>query len=126
MKIGKIPQNPIPFKYSSPLKTLYKKGKLPGVIYDIYGIKLTPDNVSLEHIIPKSLGGKSKLSNYALADKVKNEIRGNDDILKYTTIDNIKQWFGQFKNISVKGFNGESYIKSGIENLKRIGINIEV
>lgn len=126
MKIGTISKNPISFTYSSILKKLYKEGKLPSVVFDIYGIKLSPKTVSLEHNIPKSLGGKSKLFNYSLADKFKNEARGNDDLLNHTTIENITNWFKQFKDIKLKGFDGESYIKSATENLKQIGINIEV
>ena len=76
--------NAITFGYHSPLKTLYKKGKMPKVIYGFYGDKLTPKNVTLEHLLPHSKGGASELDNFVLASKQNNLARGNDDIRKFT------------------------------------------
>ena len=46
--------NCVSFGYSSPLKTLFKKGKLPSVTKGFYGGTLTKDTVSLEHLKPHS------------------------------------------------------------------------
>lgn len=81
------------FKYNNILKTLYKKGKLPTVKYDIYGKELTKNTVSLEHIVPHSKGGPIKTSNLALADKYENNKRGDLPIMGFTTIKNIKKVF---------------------------------
>ena len=68
---------PVSFGYNNQLKTLYKKGKLPTVQYDISGRKLTKKNVTLDHVIPKSKGGKSIQENYMLATAEFNHLRGN-------------------------------------------------
>jgi len=72
MKVSPIYSN-VSFGYSSPLKTLYKKGKLP-VKYDFYGSKLTNKNVTLEHLKPHSQGGKTNLKNLVLATKENNQL----------------------------------------------------
>ena len=70
--------NPISFGYSSPLKTLWKEGKLPTVEVGMYGGKLTKENICLEHIQPHSKGGKTMLSNLALTTMENNNNRGNE------------------------------------------------
>lgn len=45
--------------FKSHIKGLYKEGKLPMVKYDLYGDYLTKENVTDEHVIPKSKGGSS-------------------------------------------------------------------
>jgi len=57
MKITDYSSN-VSFGYNSPLKTLFKKGKLPTVTKGFYGGTLTNKTVSLEHLIPHSQGGK--------------------------------------------------------------------
>jgi len=115
---------PISFGYKSILKTQYKNGLLPSVKVDIYGKKLTPKTATIEHIIPKSSGGKSNLSNYALANAQDNMKRGSDSILKHTTIENIKKWLDQFNGVKNDGFNGDEYIKNFKKNLKKINIEV--
>lgn len=88
MKVNEI--NNISFKYNHPLKTLWKQGKMPQVKIGLYNNKLTKKNVSLEHELPISKGGKSTLDNYALASREANSKRGNDDILDFLTVDMIK------------------------------------
>ena len=63
MKITHAEANPISFKYRSILKTEWLKGKMPTVKYGIYGGKLKPYNVTLEHIIPYSKGGETTIDN---------------------------------------------------------------
>ena len=72
------PINPrITFK--SKIKRLYKKGKIK-LDYDLYGLPLTKQNVSDEHIICRCFGGSSEESNIALATKEINNLRGNKPI----------------------------------------------
>lgn len=97
------------FQYSSPLKTLWRKGKLP-VKYGFYGDILTQKNVSLEHLKPHSKGGKTNLTNLVLASKVKNNARGNEGIKDYLTTENVVRYLAQFKDIRVKDFDGNKYI----------------
>lgn len=108
------------FGYSHPLKTLFLKGKLPTVKFGIYGDKLTKDTVSLEHIEPKSKGGKSILDNYALASKRMNNLRGNKDIRDFLTPENLKRYVEQFIGVKVGDFNGTEYIHRLLKTINRL------
>lgn len=116
-----INPNPIPFGYNSPLKTLYKKGKMPNVKYGFYGDKLNNNNVTLEHLKPHSKGGKSCLSNFVLASKRNNSNRGNEDIRKYVNKENIVTYLSQFIDLKLPDFDGNKYIQSIIKTLKNLG-----
>ena len=118
--------NSVTFKYNHPLKTLWKQGKLPQVKIGLYNNKLTKKNVSLEHELPVSKGGKSILENYALASREANSERGNDDIKKFLTVDMIRNYLIQFVNLIVKRdkevvFDGNRYIQMQINNFKKLG-----
>lgn len=115
----------ITFGYSNILKTEWKAGRLPSVRYGLYGDRLTKKNVSLEHLKAKSKGGKSCLSNYALASKNNNSRRGNRDIKEYLTLDMIKRYFKQFVNTKTKGgFNGNEYIRIVTNTLRNLGFDL--
>lgn len=125
--IKPIKVSPIKFGYKSILKTLFQNGKLPSVKVDIYGKTIKPEmtkELTIEHIVPRVKGGKSKLANYALANYADNQKRSAEDLLKFTTIENIKNWYSQFKGVVLPNFNGDEYIKEGIKNLKKINIVI--
>ena len=121
MRIESNP-NPISFGYNSPLKTLYKKGKFPKVIYGFYGDKLTHENCTREHLQPASQGGTKRFGNIVLASKQKNNARGNDDITKYATLDNVRQYLGQFIQLKNEFINGHKYIKEVLDTLQRLGL----
>ena len=106
---GVPPYNPN-FQYSSPLKTLWRKGKLPSVKYGFYGDVLTQRNISLEHLKAHSKGGKTNLTNLVLASKAKNNARGNDAIGDYLDVNNLVRYLKQFKDIRIKDFDGNKYI----------------
>ena len=107
---------------NSVLKTHYKKGNLPSVKKDIYGDKIT--DPSIEHIIPKSKGGPSKLYNYAIANAKTNSLRGSRDIMEFTTVDNVKQYLRQFVNVRLKDFNGLNYVKDIIQTFRDMGVEL--
>ena len=65
------PADGVAFGYKSPLKTLYIKGKLH-INKGFYGGTLTKENVTLEHLVPYSKGGKTTLDNLVLATKENN------------------------------------------------------
>ena len=113
--------NAITFGYHSPLKTLYKKGQMPKVIYGFYGDKLTPKNVTLEHLLPYSKGGASELDNFVLASKQNNLARGNDDIRKFANKECIVRYLSQFMGIKLPNFNGDKYIKGILQTLEKLG-----
>jgi hypothetical protein len=113
---------PISFGYKSVLKTYYQQGKLPSVVNDIYGDKLVDE--TLEHIIPKSKGGKSNLFNYALANAQTNHARSSDDIMKHTTFDNVYNWFKQFVDVNLPKLNGQEYITKTTRRLGKTGAEV--
>ena len=116
MKIQQTPPYNPNFQYSSPLKTLWRKGKLP-VKYGFYGDRLTQKNVSLEHLKAHSKGGKTNLANLVLASKAKNNARGNDAIDKYLDIKTVIRYLAQFKDVKLQGFDGNKYIAGIVATL---------
>lgn len=115
---------PISFGYSSVLKSEWRKGKLPSVVKDVYGQIL--EDVTLEHLIPKSLGGKSNICNYGLANKLTNEARSNKPLMEFTTKENLIAWFAQFVDVKTDKFDGNEYIKNATKYLAKNGIKLDV
>jgi len=118
MKVSPIYSN-VSFGYSSPLKTLYKKGKLP-VKYDFYGSKLTNKNVTLEHLKPHSQGGKTNLKNLVLATKENNQLRADKDIKEFLDMQNVKRYLSYFQGLKFKDFDGDRYIRGIWETIKEL------
>ena len=116
--LSKFKYNPS-FGYSSPLKSLYLKGQLP-VKYGFYGDRLNTKNVSLEHLLPRSKGGKTSLDNLVLASKEKNQKRGNQPISKYINFEAMQTYIDQFKNVKTNGFNGNEYIKNILKTVTEL------
>ena len=127
----------ISFGYSSPLKTLWKEGKLPTVEVGMYGGKLTKENISLEHIKPHSKGGRTQLSNLALTTMENNNKRGSDLLSSFFNKELFDKYLEQFKGLVVpymkknkeKVFNGDQYIElvtntvnTILENEKKLNI----
>ena len=99
------------FQYNHPLKTAYKKGLMPEVTRGLYDTKLTKDTVSLEHITPKSQGGRLTFDNLALADKFENSKRGTRPINECVTKEMWIKYLKQFVNVKNKFVDGIEYIK---------------
>lgn len=121
MKVIVVKSNEISFQYSHPLKTAYKKGKLP-IRYGFYGDRLTQKNVSLEHLKPHSKGGKTELSNLVLASKQKNQARGNADIRNFANKETIIKYLSQFIDVKINDFDGNKYINGIIKTLTNLGV----
>lgn len=98
------------------LKRLYKKGKLP-IKHGLYGGELSIENVSNEHIKPKSLGGKLDINNIALSTKENNNRRGNDDIRKYLTPEALQQYIDEILSVKTKEFDKFAYVKGLLKSL---------
>lgn len=97
--------------YKHPLKTMYLRGQLP-IKYGIYGEELRPDNCSLEHIVPTSLGGKTKSSNLALTSIKKNSIRGNKPLEDFLKPKDLAQYLHQFWKLNIKNFDCKKYVEN--------------
>ena len=114
----------ITFGYSNVLKTQYIKGNLKTVKYGFYGDKLSKKTVTLEHLKPKSKGGKSELENFVLASRYRNQLRGNNDIRGYIDKENVLRYLLQFVGIKAENFNGDNYIMMILKTLKKLGVNL--
>ena len=115
LKIRPIP--PIVFGYSSILKTLWKQGELPTVKQGIYGGKLTPENISLEHINCRCYNGKTQLNNLALATIELNEMRGNKPLRFFLDSENFIAYIKQFEGVDLPKFSGKDYVEGLIKTV---------
>lgn len=104
--------------YRHDLKTAWRKGLLPTVTKGVYGNILTQDNLSLEHIVPHSLGGKTTTDNLFLADRFANSKRGVKPIMEVLTYEQLFEYLNQFVDVKNKYVNGKDYI---YKIIKRIG-----
>lgn len=118
MKITPV-QNPISFKYKSVLKTEWLKGNMPTVVKGIYGGKLKPCNVTLEHIKPHSKGGKTALNNLALAVDFNNWGRSNKPFKSVFSRIVFDEYCDQFKGIKLPNFDGDEYVKNLYKTVER-------
>ena len=104
------------------LKALWDKGKLP-IEYGFYGDRLTWDNISREHLEPKSLGGTKRFGNIVLASKSKNNARGNRPIQEFIDMAAAKLYLKQFEGMT-SPINGNRYIQAVKKTLKFLGIKL--
>lgn len=114
------PVDGVSFGYQNILKTLYKKKKLPSVKYGFYGDELTKGNVSLEHIRPRSKGGKTELCNLVLASANKNQERAARPLSEMLNWECVGRYLEQFRNVQVGTFNGNKYIEMILRTIKKV------
>lgn len=119
MIITPIEPNQPSFGYHNIVKTLYKKGKL-SVKYGFYGDKLTKRNVTLEHLLPISQGGKTELSNLVLASANKNQERGVRPLSEMLQWDCVGKYLEQFRNVKIKDFDGNEYIQKILKTINKL------
>ena len=112
----------INFGYSHPIKTYWRKGLLPSVQYGLYGGKLTQDNISIEHLIPKSQKGHTFFDNIALATKRNNNIRGSKPLKDFLSKEQVESYLDQFRGIKLPDFDGFKYIEAVKNTLRNLGI----
>lgn len=115
-----VPIGGVSFGYQNILKTLYKKGKLSSVKYGFYGDELTKGNVSLEHLKPRSKGGKTELCNLVLASANKNQERAARPLNEMLNWECVGRYLEQFRNVHVDTFNGNQYIEMILKTIKRV------
>lgn len=110
---------PISFGYKWHVKRKFLKGQLPTVKVDVSGRKLTPKNVTCDHIKPASKGGRTIDSNLMLATKEFNQLRGNKPLKDFITVQGLAKYLSQFINIKVGEFLGNEYIASVLRTLRK-------
>lgn len=97
--------------YNFKLKTLYRQGKLPKDLIDMGGNKLTQKNLSGDHAIPRSKGGKATDDNMILCTKQFNSLRGNKDLDEVVTKKNLAAWAIQYLKLKpIDGFDFREYV----------------
>lgn len=97
--------------YNFKLKKLYREGKLPKDLVDMGGNRITQKNLSGDHAIPRSKGGKTTDDNMVLATKQFNNLRGNRPLREVTTIDNLIKWVKQYIELDpIDGFDFKRYV----------------
>lgn len=108
--------------YCSPLKKYFRKGLMPTVQRGLYGDILTKENLSIEHLIPRSYGGLTETSNLALASKRMNNLRGNQPLQDFLIPKKAIDYLLQFKDINLPEFNGNDYITYLLDLFHRLKI----
>lgn len=99
--------------YDFKLKKLYREGKLPKDLIDIGGNRITQRNLSGDHAIPRSKGGKTTDDNMMLATKQFNSLRGNRPLKEVTTMENLIKWVNQYLDLeNIEGFDFRKYVQS--------------
>lgn len=97
--------------YNFKLKKMYRQGKLPNNLVDLGGNKITQSNLSGDHAIPKSKGGKTTDDNMILATKNFNSLRGNRPLREVVTMDNLIKWVNQYIQLKpIDGFDFQKYV----------------
>jgi len=114
------PVDTIIFQYSSPLKTMYKKGKLPTIKYGFYGDEITPKTVTIEHLKCVSQGGKTELKNIVLVSANKNQERGVRPLSEMLNWGFAGRYFEQFRDVIVDWFDGNKYIEMVLNTIKEL------
>lgn len=75
------------------------------------GNRITQRNLSGDHAIPRSKGGKTTDENMMLATKQFNSLRGNRPLREVTTIDNLIKWVNQYIQLEpIDGFDFKKYV----------------
>lgn len=115
-----IKSDNISFGYKSVLKTEWLNGNMPTVKKGIYGGILTPKNVTLEHIIPSSKGGKTELYNLALAVNINNWQRSSRPFKYFFDPETLNEYLEQFKDIDLPNFKGLNYIEGITKVIKKV------
>lgn len=110
------------FGYSHPLKTAFDRGLMPEVKKGLLGHPINKKNRSIEHIIPKCMGGTLANDNVALSDRKANMLRGATPIEKLVTKEMWIEYLRQFINVKNKFIDGMEYIR-GI--CKKFSIDIK-
>ena len=110
------PIQPIIFtKYRNVLKKEWLKGNMPSVKHDIGGNRLTVENVTNGHMLAKSKGGLTNLSNITLETMEYNQLKGNKPFLWFFDTKAFMQYCDEVTQVKLKNFDGLEYVRGIIE-----------
>lgn len=117
--IQPIKLNRIIFERKSPLKDALKDGVLP-LTKDFLGGELTAQTATIDHVLAKCKGGKSKMSNYVLMNNKNNNLKGCSDIFEFATKENTEAYFKAFEGVQLKRHTGEQYLSMLARTLREL------
>ena len=118
MQVQTIQTNQVNFMYNHPIKKAFDKGLMPEVKKGLLGNPINKKNRSIEHIIPKCMGGTLANDNVALTDRKANMLRGATPIEKLVTKEMWVDYLKQFKNVKNRYIDGKEYIKGLCKKFK--------
>lgn len=116
MRIVPVENNPISFKLKTVLKTEWLKGNMPTVKHDIGGNLLTRENVTNGHMLAKSKGGVSKLTNITLESMEYNMFKGDKPFSWFFDTKNFMRYCDEVSKVKLPNFDGMEYVKGIIAN----------
>jgi 5-methylcytosine-specific restriction endonuclease McrA len=93
---------------------------------DFYtGRKIERNSRSTEHLLPKSKGGKSNITNYVMADKKINNTRGNMPLDQFLSqhpdfITHVKEYLEKYKYFKIDNINHGEQIQKTLKSLNII------
>ena len=95
---------------------------MPSVTHGLYGNRLTQQNCSLEHLLPRSQRGGTTFSNLALATREANMVRGSKPLSSFLTWEMLEAYLSQF-NFRILGvFDGFLYQNQVRRTCERLGV----
>lgn len=107
----------ISFGIQHPLKKDWKKGLMPQVKYGLYGVPLTRENITQEHIVPVSYGGETVTENLALADRDMNNERACTPLMEFLSYKQLFDYLYQFVDVKTPNISGKEYICGVIKTI---------
>lgn len=93
---------------------------MPEVKKGFYGGILTPENVTLEHLRPRSKHGATTLSNLVLAVDKNNWKRGSKPLIQFFSQEAFDEYIEQFRLVCLPDFDGKKYIEALTKTIDRI------
>lgn len=106
------------FQYKSVLKRDFRRGLIP-LKRGGYGDELIKGKETVEHIIPKSKGGKSNIFNYMLVSRKQNQKRGNRPFKDYVKLEPLLEYFSIMLDVKTENIDGVEYVKGIIKTMLR-------
>ena len=113
-----LPVTNLVFGAKSVLKREFEKGNIP-LKKDITGHRLKRGESSIDHTIPKSKGGASRLENYSLMNTAINNRRSNKPIEPYIDLLSLIEYIKVMLDVRLPDLNGVEYLRGWLRTLIR-------
>lgn len=113
------PVSLISFGNKSPLKTEFLNGGIK-IKRDITGAEIDNSNVTLDHTVPKSKGGKSNIYNYSLMSRDANIKRGNKSLRGMIDLRCLLDYIIVMLDVKTMNVDGVDYLRRWLRNLRKV------